>query len=98
MVCCVLPLAVSDNPQWQLQDVSIDKFKNSRRNSVEVGNISSQVGDTNQSFENDDGSLQSFGSITRILKKDKRTLRRMKTLSDEEFQKKARNEIDSKRK
>ena len=25
MVCCVLPLAVSDNPQWQLQDVSIDK-------------------------------------------------------------------------
>ena len=25
MVCCVLPLAVSDDPQWQLQDVSMDK-------------------------------------------------------------------------
>ena len=25
MVCCVLPLAVSDDPQWQLQDVSIAK-------------------------------------------------------------------------
>ena len=26
MVCCVLPLAVSDDPQWQLQDVSLDKW------------------------------------------------------------------------
>ena len=33
-------------------------------------------GDTNHSFENDDGSLQSFGSITRILRKDKRALKR----------------------
>ena len=71
----------------------IFRFKNSRRNSIETGKISSDIGDTNQSFENDDGSLHSFGSITRILKKDKRTLRRMKTLSDEEFQKKSRNEM-----
>ena len=50
-------------------------------------------GDINQSFENDDGSLHSFGSITRILKKDKKTLKRMKTLSTEEFEKKSRNEM-----
>ena len=49
--------------------------------------------DNNQSFENDDGSIQSFGSITRILKKDNKTLKRMKTLSAEEFQKKSRNEM-----
>ena len=49
--------------------------------------------DNNQSFENDDGSIQSFGSITRILKKDKKTLKRMKTLSAEEFEKKSRNEM-----
>merc|ERR1712152_49245 len=36
---------------------------------------------------------QSFGSITRILKKDKKTLKRMKTLSTEEFEKKSRNEM-----
>merc|ERR1719410_241262 len=99
MVCCVLPLAVSDDPQWQLQDVSIDKFS-SRRSSVQkeeifkfCDNESSGSGDNNQSFENDDGSLQSFGSITRILKKDKKTLKRMKTLSAEEFEKKSRNEM-----
>ena len=51
------------------------------------------LGDSNQSFENDDGSIQSFGSITRILKKDKKTLKRMKTLSAEEFEKKSRNEM-----
>merc|ERR1712029_597696 len=50
-------------------------------------------GDINQSFENDDGSLHSFGSITRILKKDKKTLKRMKTLSTWEFEKKSRNEM-----
>ena len=51
------------------------------------------AGDTNNGFENDDGSLQSFGSITRILKKDKKQLRRLKTLSAEEFEKKSRNEM-----
>ena len=52
-------------------------------------------GDTNHSFENDDGSLQSFGSITRILRKDKRTLKRTNTCF-EEFEKKSRNEVGSK--
>ena len=51
------------------------------------------LGDNNQSFEYDDGSIQSFGSITRILKKDKKALKRMKTLSAEECQKKSRNEM-----
>ena len=49
-------------------------------------------GDTNHSFENDDGSLQSFGSITRILRKDKRTLKRTNTCFAE-FEKKSRNEM-----
>ena len=49
-------------------------------------------GDTNPSFENDDGSLQSFGSITRILRKDKRTLRRTNTCF-ESLEKKSRNEM-----
>lgn len=89
MVCCVLPLAVSDDPQWQLQDVSMDKFKQPSRKSSLVP----EAFDNNQSFENDDGSIQSFGSITRILKKDHKTLKRMKTLSAEEFQKKSRNEM-----
>ena len=72
----------------------------SRRSSVQKEDIfkfcdneSSGSGDNNQSFENDDGSLQSFGSVTRILKKDKKTLKRMKTLSAVEFEKKSRNEM-----
>jgi len=92
MVCCVLPLAVSDDPQWQLQDVSLEKFKQPVTQDLD-STIASDNGDSNNGFENDDGSLQSFGSITRILKKDKRTLRRMKTLSAEEFEKKSRNEM-----
>ena len=37
--------------------------------------------------------LSFFNKFIRILKKDKRTLRRMKTLSAEEFEKKSRNEM-----
>merc|ERR1719410_3122086 len=94
MVCCVLPLAVSDDPQWQLQDVSITKFKKPEKQEEENDKESchESEGDTNHSFEHDDGSLQSFGSITRILKKDKRTLKRTNTCF-EEFEKKSRNEM-----
>ena len=90
MVCCVLPLAVSDDPQWQMQDIDLNKFK--KRTTTE----DSGIGDTNNSFENDDGiNLHSFGSITRILKKDKKKcLTRANTLvNKEDFEKKSRNEM-----
>jgi len=94
MVCCVLPLAVSDDPQWQMQDIDLERFK--KRKPTEDSGIGPELGDTNTSFENDDGNdLHSFGSITRILKKDnKKCLTRANTLvNKEDFEKKSRNEM-----
>lgn len=95
MVCCVLPLAVSDDPQCQMKDIDLDRFK--KRNGTEESGIIPDEGDTNNSFENDDGiNLHSFGSITRILTKDKnkKCLTRANTLvNKEDFEKKSRNEM-----
>ena len=69
------------------------RFKKTVKKAEEKeGDTAGSEGDTNHSFENDDGSLQSFGSITRILRKDKRTLKRANTCF-EEFEKKSRNEM-----
>jgi len=95
MVCCVLPLAVSDDPQWQMQDVDLAKFK--KKKPTDSSDAAAELGDTNNSFEHDDGgTFHSFSSISRILTKDKnkKCLTRANTLvNKEDFEKKSRNEM-----
>merc|ERR1712083_608527 len=90
MVCCVLPLAVSDDPQWQMQDVDLEKFK--KKSATDSSDAATELGDTNNSFEHDEGgTFHSFSSISRILTKDKnkKCLTRANTLvNKEDFEKK----------
>jgi len=80
MVCCVLPLAVSDDPQWQLQDITMDRF-------------SVPGSEPGSPQDQDGGSLQSFGSVTRMLRKNKKLSRANTVTNQKEFEKKSRNEM-----
>jgi len=108
MVCCVLPLAVSEDPQWHMQDVDLEKYRESTNNFTPTVDVNDELeneedtGDnTNLSFEADDGiNLHSFGSVTKCLSKEarndnkRRTLQRANTLVNQAvMDKKSKNEM-----
>merc|ERR1719268_612357 len=67
-----------------------------KRNMSGDSGVAADLGDANSSFENDEGHLHSFGSITKILGKSKtqKSLTRANTfLNKEDFEKKSRNEM-----
>ena len=92
MVCCVLPLAVSECPQWQLEDVYSERVEGRCKvdsENKEDGTEQEEEGAANVGFDDDAINLD---SLTHIIKKDK--LKRVNTIMYQaEMEKKSRGEM-----
>ena len=89
MVCCVLPLAMSECPQWQPQDICAKEVEEREANDGKQNDVEEEEeGNGNVAFEDDGINLDSFTSTAQIIKTEKSALKRVDTVS---YQVKYRN-------
>ena len=84
MVCCVLPLAVSECPQWHPQDIATEgigagaeKMKQEEKTEEPE---TEEDGNGNVAFEDDGINMDSFTSTAQIIKREKPALKRVNTM------------------
>ena len=89
MVCCVLPLAMSECPQWQPQDICAKEVEERDANDGKQEDVEEEEeGNGNVAFEDDGINMDSFTSTAQIIKTEKSALKRVDTVS---YQVKYRN-------
>ena len=89
MVCCVLPLAMSECPQWQPQDICAKEVEEREANDGKQDDgEEEEEGNGNVAFEDDGINMDSFTSTAQIIKTEKSALKRVDTVS---YQVKYRN-------
>ena len=82
MVCCVLPLAVSECPQWHPQDICTEGagVENMKQEDKSEEPETEEDGNGNVAFEDDGINMDSFTSTAQIIKREKPALKRVNTM------------------
>merc|ERR1719209_1610208 len=99
MVCCVLPLAVSECPQWHPQDICTDRCEEAGVGNMKQEDKSEEPeteedGNGNVAFEDDGINMDSFTSTAQIIKREKPALKRVNTIMYQaDMEKKSRGEM-----